>query len=111
MDSQEAFNRCAEHLLNQGVKALDTNADCVYRSPDGLKCAVGAIIPDDKYHPDMENVGVPFINQRFDLGWSDKLCDLLDSLQSVHDDSPPERWVEGLVEVATIYNLDASVVN
>jgi hypothetical protein len=34
---------------------------CDYRSPDGRKCAVGLIIPDEDYRPDFEGRGASFI--------------------------------------------------
>ncbi len=28
---------------------------CLYRGPNGKKCAIGILIPDDKYDPEFEN--------------------------------------------------------
>ncbi len=42
------------HFKANGFKpSVDGNA-CVYRAPDGNKCAVGALIPDEKYRPGFE---------------------------------------------------------
>lgn len=52
MNAQETFNKVAEHLLRQGRKALERDTpsywgnNCRYRTPDGLACAVGCLIPD-----------------------------------------------------------------
>lgn len=57
---QEAFNEVMNHLKQQGVYATmpAPNAPfshkCVYRSDTGLKCAIGALIPDECYDPSLE---------------------------------------------------------
>jgi len=45
-------------LLQQGCRAtmaLNHNIRCMYRGPNGTRCAAGQLIPDDLYSPDMEN--------------------------------------------------------
>lgn len=49
LSKQEIFDRTAAHLLAQGEPA-SISGDCMYRTPNGLKCAVGALIPDEVYH-------------------------------------------------------------
>lgn len=59
MDKQEAFSRVFEHLYEQNELSVYRHANgrdiCKYRttSRDGktLKCAIGALIPDDIYEP------------------------------------------------------------
>ena len=57
MKKQEVFNKVAAHLLAQGKPALK-GEDCVYRSKDGLKCAIGCLIPDENYTPEMERKSI-----------------------------------------------------
>jgi hypothetical protein len=64
MNRQEIFDKVAKHLLTQNAPATvvydGPDGDvlhCVYRSPAGLKCAVGVLIPDELYHPGIEGSG------------------------------------------------------
>lgn len=52
--AQEVFDEVIEHLFKQGKQAIDALGTCQYRAPDGSKCAVGALIPDDKYTASLE---------------------------------------------------------
>lgn len=48
---EKLFNKALKHMLSQGAYAVVNGIYCAYRAPNGLKCAVGALIPDDKYDP------------------------------------------------------------
>lgn len=52
---QETFNIVYNAILKQGCLSLDDKGYCLYRGPNGTKCAAGHLIPDDKYDPKMEN--------------------------------------------------------
>lgn len=57
MNRQEIFDTALAHLRSQGKPSLikkEGNISCQYRDLDGNMCAVGALIPDSLYHPDME---------------------------------------------------------
>lgn len=43
------------HLLKQGRPAME-NGHCRYRTQDGLKCAIGGLIPDAKYEPAFDSL-------------------------------------------------------
>lgn len=60
MTNQEIFDTVAVHLLTQNKRATKANCSttCQYRTSEGLKCAVGCLIPDEKYTPEMEPYGV-----------------------------------------------------
>lgn len=46
---QELFDRISKHLLKQNERSAEhIGGACRYRGDNGLKCAVGAIIPDKK---------------------------------------------------------------
>jgi len=51
--AQEVFNHIANHLVTQGVQAMNNESCCVNRSvqEDGtvLKCAAGSLITDEQY--------------------------------------------------------------
>ena len=54
---QEIYDKVKAHLLAQGRPAM-FQGSCVYRSPNGLKCAVGCLITDEAYDEDLEGVPV-----------------------------------------------------
>ena len=86
--AQEVFDIVVNHLVTQRRPAYNDIRNCVYRAPDGLRCAVGVLIPDDLYDPEFEGVGVDsLIRELFneDLAdWRDHRKLLL-ALQHVHD--------------------------
>ena len=122
MNAQEVFDTVATHLLKQNMRAIDMEGSCVYRSHDGLKCAVGCLIPDDIYEPGFESLGeiVVVIENCKEL-LADKASDwvtenlaphfeLLDDLQRVHDSDRPEAWPMALNRVARCHGLSNEVL-
>ena len=112
---QETYDTVVEHLLKQGGPSMlkGSNVTCAYRGDNGRKCAAGILIPDDRYHPNMENKSVKAWDVRDvieELGYVNG--DLLQRLQEAHDSSA-EDWNAKIVfrlrEVARIYGLDTSV--
>jgi hypothetical protein len=110
MTNQEAFNRAVTWLLAQGKKSIRSSGTinvCLYRGPDGLRCAVGTLIPDAEYHPAMEGKRAavvcglaanqeslpPFLVAPSLVGLN---AALLTSLQLIHDGLPVVRWPEAL---------------
>jgi hypothetical protein len=100
----KVFNTVANHLLKQKRKAYnDGTMSCMYRSPDGLKCAVGCLIPDKEYGINLEGCGIVSIIQNEEMPnrnhslWkaieagvgpcTPKDMHLLRLLQNIHDDS------------------------
>ena len=56
MDRKRFVEDTARMLLEQGVYAVSENARmCRYRTPTGMKCALGLHIPDNIYHSNMEH--------------------------------------------------------
>ncbi|MGQ7794513.1 hypothetical protein ACUN0C_19080 [Faunimonas sp. B44] len=85
---QEAFDFVVRHLFKQGERAVAEGGGCLYRGPDGTKCAVGCLIPDELYTPRLEGNSVFMLPQRV----LDQLPapSLLNELQIAHDD--PTNW-------------------
>ena len=54
----QVFNQAKEHLLKQIKKSESGGyrSFCMYRGPDGLKCAAGCFIADDEYDEGMERL-------------------------------------------------------
>jgi hypothetical protein len=106
--NQAAFEKVVRHLLKQGRTSLtdpdDALSTCAYRSPDGLMCAVGVLIPDDQYRSAFEDLSVDDVAPRIPAL---KMLDvgLLRRLQVVHDDGHPELWKRDLEDVAASFGL------
>ena len=89
--AQEVFDLVVEHLFKQGRPAYDGNQGCRYRTHDGLRCAVGVLIPDDLYDPAFEtNIAATVIQELFDADLADwrEHKYLLNALQLAHDKCP-----------------------
>lgn len=136
LSMQDVFETVARHLYTQGKPALD-NSQCLYRGPDGTKCAVGCLIPDEVYVPQMDG---GYRVRGLLSHWS-QLWDLFDDtesredweeflscLQTVHDSNPSPTYPtfctikgggpfyepklrEDLTNVANNYDLDTSFMN
>ena len=57
---------------------------CMYRTKTGDRCAVGCLIPEDRYKPDMEGLGVGDRHLNA-AGVHPSLLPLMSCLQSAHD--------------------------
>lgn len=104
MTPQEIFDTVSAHLLKQGCKSLFQGVSCQYRNTEGLKCAVGILIPDERYDPLMEGSLDTL------LSWPalSFLCEhkeLLRRLQRIHDDSDPKNWKHELISLAENYSF------
>jgi hypothetical protein len=102
--AKQVFDQVSEHLLSQGVKSIDKENDrCLYRFND-LSCAAGCLISDKEYDPSMEGNGWRGL---MDKGFVPvEHCDLISSLQYIHDDSEIEEWPKKLAELKTELGLD-----
>lgn len=97
---QEAFNIAAPAMLAQGRRSMllgsiEAQSACAYRSPDALKCAIGQLIPDADYRPEMEGRGVGFMRKCCPSLQALPLL-FLANLQVVHDQEPVELWKSSL---------------
>lgn len=52
--TQETFDMICEGLKAQNWQRSAVGTQCLYRGPNGRKCAVGLLIPDDDYDKDFE---------------------------------------------------------
>lgn len=125
---QEIFNIVAKHLLTQNEKSVDEhqNGMCMYRSKDGLKCAIGCLIDDNHYNSYIESVSImsltvsesninanslkrALVNSNIAINDYATLC-LMSDLQSIHDRNNIEHWNELLVYTARKFNLNKKVI-
>jgi len=117
MNCQEIFDKVATHLLTQNKKALE-GSFCSYLTTDGLKCAVGCIIPDG--HPaQFSSGGLYTITKAYTdlfalwkMTYGSREYELLSRLQIIHDSYLPKDWKYRLLQLTKnpSYNLNPSVV-
>lgn len=123
MTPQEIFDEVATKLLAQKYRSYDMDVGCVYRGPNGNKCAVGHLIPDDMYRrwmdldPLMYGSGVQSLverrNEYLPPYFKDNV-ELLSRLQRVHDEE--ENWLnrevmaKKLADVASYFGLHPGVL-
>lgn len=111
---QEIFDKVVDHLLTQGARSR-YHGDCQYHAPDGRKCAIGCLIPAERYKPEVEGHSARAVA----LAWPDvfepgvaawMLDDprLTRDLQWVHDCQEPHHWATELLWLARLYNLEPS---
>lgn len=50
----ELFIKACKGIIKQGKQSTNGNGTCMYRGEGNLKCAVGHMIPDKMYSPNME---------------------------------------------------------
>ncbi len=114
MDRQEVFNTVYKHLLTQRKTAQKASTGrCLYRTHDGLRCAVGCLLTDDEARRLDDVTGT--VTELYEEGaLPDRLVPvltLLQELQSVHDTYPVEFWESHLMRVARTYELSVPEVS
>jgi hypothetical protein len=60
-DLVKISERIRDHLLTQRAVSKVNSGPCLYRAPNGLKCAVGCLIADEHYIADFEGAGVSVV--------------------------------------------------
>ena len=108
MTNQELFDKVVAHARTQREKSINEEGTCLYRGPRGLKCFIGALIPDDKYTPKLEgkSAGGPTVGETWGLNLEvPGQKDLAYLLQKIHDLRPIVDWEDEFRCLATNFNL------
>ena len=81
MNTQEAYENIREYFMRPDAAfSLDEDeSSCVYRSPEGRKCAVGSVIPDSEYQSLMDG------NDGLGSTQAEALSKVLDAVPSLKD--------------------------
>lgn len=108
---QDIFERVWVKLTAQGVASAD-DTGCSYRGPNQTCCAVGHLISDEEYDPEMDRQGFIANVIRGDLAperVANQPIDFLRDLQDAHDhelrkyDVP--TWQARMREIAKTWDL------
>ena len=116
LSKQEIFDRVAIHLMTQGHPAVNEDGDCRYRGERGTSCAVGCLIPDELYDPEIEGESIHVLPSELKIYLGRDHLIFLSDLQKAHDNSSRADnfmpWFrESMSEIADEYKLDPGVLN
>lgn len=115
---QEIFDKIADHLLTQNSKAIRNNyGSAAYHgysqfNPEILaQCAIGCLIPDNKYSREIEGFGITHLLEFLKLKYYNALIEsLLSDLQNLHDHTSVDSWLYELKLIAENYELNTLVL-
>lgn len=125
LNNQQIFDKVAKHLLAQGRASSVTtelfdksHTRCLYRGPDGLRCAVGALFPDNVYRTSLEGLAASSARMAIALRAggievSTENRHFLKDLQDAHDECltvSMDAWKEQMLVIAHAYALDPKEV-
>lgn len=112
---QETFDKAASHLLKQ-MYCCENERMSLYRDDNGNKCAVGALIEDKFYSPELEGMGWGKVGElnnlanalrRSGIDMDNKdVVELLGTLQEIHDLSMPSEWKNQLKLNSNLFDLE-----
>lgn len=119
-DRQAIFDRVCRHLIKLDERSFKSGI-CSYRGDEGRQCAIGCLISDSDYDPDIEGLTPIRSLEYADVDRRSKLLvDILKSsigaesfddflflteLQNIHDETMPCNWVDRLARYADAHNL------
>lgn len=112
--AQEVFDQVARHLLTQKCKSFEEtpaggDPDCLYRGPNGEKCAAGSLIADNEYDVFWEGSGWARLVQLHFV--PETHASLIRTLQQIHDSIPVEEWKNHLSIKADFLGLNSTVLD
>jgi hypothetical protein len=126
LTDQQIFDKVAKHLLDQGRASSVTDealggkrrTKCLYRGPGGLRCAVGALFPDNVYTPGLEGLAANSARMATALRaggieFTLDTADFLRQLQDAHDDYltvSMDEWKSEMRAIANTHGLDPKEV-
>ena len=129
LSTLEVYEKVRAHLLSQMERAVVpsayrmkdmSGAQCMYRTQEGLSCAIGCLIDDEHYIPVLEGCGIDelvldelVLDEISDLRTAlhksgvditiNDMVSLLGALQRTHDTLPPKDWEKELDRLKTKY--------
>ena len=122
MNNQEFYNKSIEGLAAQGFQqSSEIGGECLYRGPNGLKCAIGVVVTDEQISQAAEIAAQQdpsraqtaletregFTSSAFEPLFPDVSPMLMSTLQSAHDIySVPLKRLQGLKSAGKDFGLE-----
>jgi hypothetical protein len=108
----EVAEHIVKHLLTQYERSMDEFGGCIYQYEDVdgkvYACAIGCLIDRDYYDESLENKGVEDYDvletiqmSHPDLKITSDLVRYMHTMQMIHDNLEPERWVDLFIDKKT----------
>jgi len=122
--NQEAFDAVVRHFIKQKHQS-GGGGSALYRSANGQRCAIGALLHDNSYRPALEYFDIQLLVERGDITIGRIDINLLSALQHAHDVVASKyvgvgsmykyallnpRMLAQLEIIATTYSLDPDVL-
>lgn len=102
---QQMFDEALAHSRKQPHISANEIGQCRLRSPEGLKCFIGALISDEDYDPKLESIPLVLLPE-IAVGKADiKKRNLATELQRLHDYYDQGTWEEGFDLIAKTFGL------
>lgn len=94
MTNQGVFDQVYTYLARPGgTQSISDEGECLYRSKDGNRCAIGCLIPDSDYSPRMEGFCAADLSADFlPKVFSGVGVRLLQRMQYCHDQTDVDNW-------------------
>jgi hypothetical protein len=104
LNTKEIYERVSAHLLTQQAVSEDENGTCRLHGNNKRRCAIGSLIRDDVYRPEIEGVGISYYQNTCDGAllqalyasdvniYDETIIELLTELEEVHDNANVEEW-------------------
>lgn len=119
-EAQRVYSIVRKHLLTQMAQSkamrydsagLEAGFACLYRDPEGLKCAAGVLIDDANYvrtleHRSVMQTAVLKALEASGVKMVAGMLLLLRGLQRIHDHHIPWEWEGLLNKLAATFNLN-----
>lgn len=107
--AQEVFDYIANHLLKQ-AKVSVYGGLCRYVGKEGLRCAAGCLFTEEQYRYSCINYPDGVEGRSWYKLVEDRVvpgthCDLITSLQTIHDSYQPRWWKQNLSHLAKANGL------
>lgn len=111
LSEKEIYERVSAHLLTQRTVPEDENGSCRLRCEDGRRCAIGSLISDEVYRPNIEGIGISYYQHASDgallqmlyasnvNAYDQEIMALLIELEAVHDDTRVTEWQTLLLDI------------
>ena len=105
----EAITFMRDKLIEQGIRSYGRTggAMCALRGSDGVKCAVGHMIPDSHYKQSMEDLTVPMLHESFSdevLGFNlSEIVTACTASMRIHDRVKVEDWPKSFDHLIQVY--------
>jgi len=112
MSLKAIFAKVSKHLIKQNAKSQYLDGNCEYRNHRGQSCAIGCLIPEDRYESSFEGQLLDedeYLQHvlKHAIGVNPKKrqekIDLLQALLMVHDEYNVSNWETELAAVKVKY--------